>query len=368
MRGSVASAAARSARAQRRREAAGVVTPAPRDIWNEVYESDALAMVYQTPAWVDLMCSFAGYEDASRLYQLPEGRFAVLPLVRRRVLGATIHEESFPSAWSGGGLIASGGVQPPDIAKMFADLTSRHVARITLRPNPLLAPAWETVRPACVHAVARTAHTLDLAGGFDEVWSKRFTSNARQNARRAERSGVRVECDTSGRLIPRYFELFEQSLNRWAAEQHEPRLLSRLRGHRRESQTKLQAIAQTLGDRWLLWLAWVDEQPAAAIVVVEGPSASYTRGAMNKELTAPTRANYLLHRLAIEHACQSGCRYYHMGESGTSRRLAQFKTRFGAEAHQFAEYHIEALPFTAADRALRTAVKRAIRFKDLSSD
>jgi predicted HD phosphohydrolase len=86
---------------------------------------------------------------------------------------------------------------------------------------------------------------------------------------------------------------------------------------------------------------------------------------MVKALAGPTRANYLLHRLAIEHACEVGCRYYHMGDSGASQRLAQFKTRFGAQPHTFAEYHVEALPLTAADRALRTAVKRVIGFNDL---
>lgn len=342
-----------------------VVSPAPRDVWQQVYESDPVTMVYQTPAWVDLLCSFGGYDDASRLYELPKGRFAVLPMVRRRVLGATTSEASFPAAWSSGGLIASGGVRPEDVATMFADLTSRRVPRVSLRPNPLVARAWESAKPPGVVAVPRLSHVLDLSGGFDEVWNRRFTSNARTNVRRAERLGVKVECDTSGRLIPVYFQLFEKSLERWAAQQHEPRLLARLRGHRRESEAKLQAIADTLGERWRLWLAWVDQQPAAGIVVIEGPSASYTRGAMVKELAGPSRANYLLQRLAIEHACKVGCRHYHMGESGASRRIAQFKTRFGAQPHAFAEYHVEALPLTATDRALRTAVKRVIGFKDL---
>ena len=85
---------------------------------------------------------------------------------------------------------------------------------------------------------------------------------------------------------------------------------------------------------------------------------------MNKELAGPTRANYLLHRLAIEDACAAGCRCYHMGESGTSKPLAQFKTRFGALPYPYAEYHLETMPLTAVDQALRSAVKRAIRFTD----
>jgi hypothetical protein len=53
-----------------------------------------------------------------------------------------------------------------------------------------------------------------------------------------------------------------------------------------------------------------------------------------------------------------------MGESGNSGSLAQFKTRFGARPYPYAEYHLERLPLTTADRQVRTAVKRILRFRD----
>ena len=98
--------------------------------------------------------------------------------------------------------------------------------------------------------------------------------------------------------------------------------------------------------------------------VLQDANANYTRGAMDKEVAGPTRANYLLQQLAIEQACEAGCRHYHMGESGTSASMAQFKTRFGARPFPYAEYHLERLPLTAADHHLRTAVKRILRFRD----
>ena len=72
----------------------------------------------------------------------------------------------------------------------------------------------------------------------------------------------------------------------------------------------------------------------------------------------------LLHRLAIEEACRAGCRYYHMGESGSSASLAQFKRRFGANAYGYAEYRLERLPITSVDAHLRRLVKRLIGFTD----
>ena len=111
-------------------------------------------------------------------------------------------------------------------------------------------------------------------------------------------------------------------------------------------------------------MAWSHGRPAAAILVLQSGNAHYTRGMMDKSLAGPTRANYLLHSLAIEQACDAGCRHYHMGESGSSRSLAQFKTRFGARPRPYAEYHLERLPITTLDRHARAVVKRVIGFRD----
>jgi hypothetical protein len=69
---------------------------------------------------------------------------------------------------------------------------------------------------------------------------------------------------------------------------------------------------------------------------------------MDAALAGPTRANYLLHRLAIEDACRAGAERYHMGETGSSVSLAQFKSRFGARRIDYTELRVERLPLTVA--------------------
>jgi hypothetical protein len=106
----------------------------------------------------------------------------------------------------------------------------------------------------------------------------------------------------------------------------------------------------------------LDSQPIAGAIVLRGANAHYTRGAMEAELAGPTRANYLLHAAAIRDACDAGCGHYHMGETGKSRSLAFFKTRFGADAYPHAEYRFERLPFTPLELRMRAVVKRVIGF------
>lgn len=342
-----------------------VTSPAPEGVWRDLLAADPGALVSQSPEWTQAICEAARYVDASRLYQLPSGRQAVLPMVGRIGLpGFSAVEASLPPAWGIGGLVAPGGARPDEIATVFRELATRRVLRTSIRPSPLQATEWAAARPVGTIAVPRLAHVLDLDGGFERVWKHRFAGTARTAVRKAERSGLTVERDVSGRLVPVFYELFEQSLDRWARQQHEPSKLARWRGLRRDPMPKFESMARCLGPAFRIWVAWHDGRPAAAILVLHGANAHYTRGVMDKELAGPTRANYLLHSLAIEEACASGCRSYHMGESGNSSSLAQFKTRFGARPHSYDEYHVDPLNLTAVDRRLRGVVKRVIRFKE----
>ena len=113
-----------------------------------------------------------------------------------------------------------------------------------------------------------------------------------------------------------------------------------------------------------LWLAWEDGTPIAGSIVLLGNTAHGTRGAIDRERAGPTRASFLLEWLAIEEAVARGCRSYHLGETGTASSLATFKEGFGGRSVPYADFGIERLPVSRADRALRTGVKRVIGFRD----
>lgn len=342
-----------------------VTSPAPRGVWEDILKQDPEALVTQSPAWLDCICSSGRYEDASRLYENSEGRQSVLPMVRRKGLPARLaNQASPPSSWGIGGLVGPGSATVQDVSAVFSDLLTLPFLRTTIRPNPRNGRLWAAAAPPQVITVPRLAHVLDLQGGFTHVWMKRFNSRTRNKIRRAEKSGLTIERGSSGELVPVFYDLFLQSVTRWAQQQHEPLWMARLRARRRDPISKFQSLTRTLGDACRLWVARYDGQPAAAILVLQGANAHYTRGAMNKDLAGPTLANFLLHKLAIEEACEAGCRYYHMGETGTSRPLAQFKAHFGADAYSYAEYRLERLPISRLDQGLRGLVKRIIGFED----
>lgn len=345
-----------------------VTGPVQREVWRRVLASDPDAVPSQAPEWVDALCSTGRYRDVSLQYETAQGQLAVLPMVARAgwwvPAGGT--RDSMPPAWGFGGPLVEGGVNRRLLVAVATDLATHPRLRVHLRPNPLHAELWASATAGLPHLTSKPAraHVLDLAGGFDAVWRDRFKSTTRTQVRKAERLGVEVETDTTGRLVPVFHQLLRQSVDRWASQQHEPRALARVRLARRDPVDKLLAVARSLGDGCRISIAWYDGRPAAGIIVLRGRNAHFTRAAMDKDLAGPSRASSLLQKVAIEEACEAGCRKYHMGESSTGSGVSDFKDRFGARAYPYHEYFFESLPLSSVDQITRTAVKRAIGFRD----
>ena len=343
-----------------------VTTPVPRDIWQKTYLADSTAIFHQSPRWMEYLCAAGGYENISRLYEFKNGKHLVLPLVKRRgIPDVCAFAESLPYAWGHGGPLASSVLEKQDIAVVMKDLAQVGYLSTSIRPNPLQGALWAAAQLPKMETVARCSHVLDLSGGFEEVWTKRFSKQKRKDVRRAQHAGLEVECDTTGRLIPVYYKLYEQSLVRWAQQQHEPLWMARLRAHLRDSQSKLKAMADFLGEYCRVWVAWHEGRPVASHIVLQDTNSTPILGAVDKPAAAATNANSLLERLTIEDACQAGCRYYDMGETGENKGLAYYKRGYGAVAVTYADYHLERLPFTKWDRNLRGFVKGLIGFKDV---
>ena len=340
-----------------------VTSPAPRLHWRSVLSHDRQALPEHSPEWLDAVCAAGPYADASRHYTFGDGRQFVLPMVRRTgLVGVGGSLESFPAAWGVGGLLGAG-LDPEALAGVLVDLESIGAMRIKIRPNPLAADVWAAVMDPAVLGIPHRAHVVDLSGGPDAVLSG-MRSNTRSQVRRAERVGVRVEVDRTGGLLDPYYELFLKSLLRWADRQHEPHAMASWRGRRRDPLAKLQSMSKAMGSNFVVTMAFVNDAPAFGTITLLGRTAHFTRGAMDVDLVGSTKPGPLVHWTNMQLACAEGCTQYHMGDSGESQSLAQFKEGLGARPVDYAEYRIERLPYTRTDQAARSLVKRALRFRD----
>jgi hypothetical protein len=331
--------------------------------WTAILDTVPRVLPTQTPEWLSCVCAVDGYADATRYYEGVDGGRLVLPLVRRSVLGSALAwSASLPTGWGPAGLVGEDGVvRPEDVRRVAADLSSGPSLGVALRPDPAATAAWEAGMPAWVRRDWHTAQSVPLDGGFARVWRDRFRGDARNRVRRAERAGVVVDRDDTGRLVPLFHRLYALSVDRWARKDGLPPALARWRARRREPDRKLATVAARLGPDCRLYAAFVAGRPAAAIVVLLGRgTAAYWRGAMDEKLAGPTYANYLLHRTAIEDAAVAGRAVYHMGDSAAGSPLALFKSRFGAVERRYARYRIESVPIGAWTAEARAGLRHRL--------
>ncbi|WP_119255651.1 GNAT family N-acetyltransferase [Shinella zoogloeoides] len=343
------------------------VEPAPisdssEPIWRDLFCRDGTALPSQSPEWARAVTDAGGFRALPQFFKFDDGSRAVLPLFVKGA-GRLRYAWSPPPAWGFGGVLSDGEMTPAKLSIVLEHLETLPSLGFKIRPNPLTAGLWaQAARPGW-SAIDRCAHVIDLAGGFLAVRA-RFRPNAGTYIRRAQKSGVEIEVGNHEGLIDEFHHLLQLSLVRWARKQHEPAVLARMRGLRRDPKAKFITMASQMGDRFRLYVARLNGRAVAAILVLMGRQAHYTRGAVDEALAGESRAAYLLQATAIEDACRFGCTHYHMGETGNSASLAQFKSRFGAVAVPYCEYRYETLPLARLDGLARRTVKRILGFRD----
>jgi hypothetical protein len=332
----------------------------------ETLAADPNSLIFQTPTWTDMVCASGRYEDASRYYETTDGRRWVLPLLRTKSIHPGLaRQASLPKNWGPGGVLSSTELCAEDIRLIVADIQEQPVLQTLLQPNPLLTETWEAGMPRGISRDPRVTHILDLQGGFSAVWEKRFQSTTRTAIRKAERSNLTVEWDSSGRLIPVYFNMFMTWAMRRGRERHLPDWLVRYTNRQRDPLERFEKIQEFFGDSSRIYVASVNGEPVAATVfLMHGNHAFYYRGTSVREKANPVRANDLLQCMMIQEACQAGCRYFHMGESGGVESLMRFKTGFGAVPTPILGYAVERLPLTqvgkGVDRLLKGVEERLL--------
>ena len=315
---------------------------------------------------MDAVCATGQHVDATRAYLTDEGHELILPLARRRALRPMMVASSMPFGWGTGGLLSSrGSLTDGEVAAVVRDLVSQDALFIGVRPNPLRARPWATAVP---NGTVRTAHmfqSIDLTVGFDAIWNRRLPATVRSHCRKAERRGITIECDDTGRLIPVFDYLYRRSVARWASQQHEPLWLAEWRANRRDPPEKFRSVARGFGPACRVWMAWKGDRPVASMIALcQGHQCIMWRAAMDKDAIKGTGANELLNARAIEQACDEGHRFFHLGESAPSSSLAHNKAKFGADELHYTGFRFERLPLTAADQLLRRQVKWVIGFRD----
>jgi CelD/BcsL family acetyltransferase involved in cellulose biosynthesis len=333
-----------------------------RQAWQELVEQNPGLALSKTPEWLDCIQSSTRITDASLLFRLDDGRRVLLPRLRSPGLAGVF--ASPPDYWNLGadasGFLTEGGrLQPKQVRGLVAEVTRAGV-RTKVMVGGDDAAQWQPAVPARIHRETNQADVLALDGGFSAVWEKRFRSKVRSACRKAERRGVTIVSDSTGELIPAFDTLYRSSVRRWARDRRYPIRLMEWRYRRTHPRSRFESVAQALGAGCTVWMASWNGAPVASIIVLtRGDQVTYWRGAMDKERCRGSGANELLHRYAIEAACDEGRSSYDFGVSQIDD-LRRFKRTFGTHQIPVSTYVLERIPIAAAEARCYETAKGAL--------
>jgi len=337
-----------------------VSTPAPRKAWDTLIGNCPKSLIYTTPQWMDCVTGVERMVDASRFYEFSNGKQAIVPLIRRTMGCKPLSVlASMPRGWGQGGLIAHPELNKHEVIAILNDLRRLGYMQISIRPNPLDVNLWKGLGGSFDSIIEHSTHILNISGGFGHFWSKTLDSPTRNKIRKGEKSGLVIECDTTGQAIDDFYRIYLRWNDNRARDRKFPVLFYRWLARRREPLEKFRRVSQSFDGNCQIWTAKLNRVPvASAILLTHSIHAFYWRSHSDKALAGPTRANEVLQKYMIEEACKRGCLYYHMGESGGVPSLIHFKEKFGAVRYFYNEYVFENLSLTELRQSFQRLIKR----------
>ena len=261
-----------------------VVTPVPIGAWDAVLAADPGATALQTPTYLAAVLQARGGRDVSRVYTLDDGRQLVLPLIREPFLPGLPLAGDYPAGFGHGSLLATGGLRRSDVAAVVTDLRGlgmsirigggHHTAG---EWSAALVPPGEPVSRGCsVVEVPRRVDVVDLSMGYHEYLTSTVRRGTRQNVAKAARQGVEIERDTTGRLIPVFYDLYLSWVERWIPRSGLPPALARHSALKQEPYAKFETVAALMGDKCRVFVAWhqgARSRAASTSCTVSTPSA-----------------------------------------------------------------------------------------------
>ena len=294
-----------------------------RNAWVRLLDSSADATVFHTWQWAEVLeQSFASMQaqffvfEASREYKC--GFPAVVesrPPVRRFL--------SMPFGSYGG--MVTGSANEEDLEMLAEEVTKYCLGErmwhteIADFSGALALSAFSAFEAKETHA-----HILDLSGGFDHVWTKRFNKNIRKMVRQAKKKGVIVRPFSGEADVERYIALAEHTLKRRSGVTRELALYA-------NCMKTMGPSGNAVGH-----LAWWEDKPVAGAIHLVGGGVAMNWLSASDSRYWHVRPNNIVVCRVIEEMCKRGLESYNFGSSPASAtELIRYKESWGAKGHRY---------------------------------
>jgi CelD/BcsL family acetyltransferase involved in cellulose biosynthesis len=312
-----------------------IETSVDPEVWTRLIAEAGAASFFHEPAWMS--CLLESYPYYKPLYVLAlddAGRVAgALPAIRSLRFGL-VQLLSLPYGTYGTPLVTA---QDRAERQAIRGALFNGWASEARKPNVVRAhlvlfgsarddPAAAALRFA-LRRSERT-HIVDTSRGFEDLWSKGFSPEARNHCRKAEKLGVRVAQESTAAGIAAIESLYRSQARSW--KNHTPFPPGFF--------ARLLALAPS---RARLWVARVEREALAAKMALEQSGSVLSWLTCGTEDARRFNATHLLFKTVIEDAAGRGCTSFNMGGSRGLKGLETFKEAMGGKALDYPTFLYE---------------------------
>ncbi|MFH0777332.1 MAG: GNAT family N-acetyltransferase [Candidatus Eisenbacteria bacterium] len=320
------------------------------DKWNSLLSGSPGATVFHTLEWIRaLKAAFRGFGTKYLLVEDRSGRYvAGLPLVHDRSLLLSRYS-SLPFGTYGGPVAVEG--LETDVSP-FLTVALQALTReilpfsfhcVLYNAPTILERALQSAFPDG-RRLRATTHLIDLAPGFQELWDSCFDKETRTCARKALRSGLKVEERTTRETASALHRLYRGQAASWRAGRVYP---ARLLG----------AIIENMNGKARIWTGSRGDRVLCAVLVLYfGDTLMAWLSGQDAE-GRNVRASHLVYAEIIKDACAKGLAIFNFGGSGTLEGVRFFKESFGAREFSYSVLIREPPLFELARKVRRIALR-----------
>lgn len=269
---------------------------------------------HRSAAGEALQTAYPSYAYEPRRVDYDDGTSLLIPLVRvNRRLGTLTMLLAMPLGLEGAPLTRSGVGTGAHLRAFFKALDG--CGRLDVVGGAGGSP------PDGGRRSTGSTHVLDLAPGYESIWTDSFPAKTRNMCRKAQRSGLVVGRGAGAPDLKEYLRLYHASTVEWGYSQppHPDELFAAL----------------LASDHAELWLARVEEEVVGGALMLRGShDLLYWSGAMDRNFRHVAPSNAII-RTVIEDACTRGIAYLDFGASTGLSGVEAFKRSFGARPREY---------------------------------
>ncbi len=306
------------------------------DEWERFVSLAPGSKIEHTLQWRDTIAST--YSNCVPLYLYAESErtmLAVLPCFRVHspLFGQRILSQPFMDA---GGILGNASRPVIDAFADFLRLQSRGARFAEIRLSewmPNFPHQTESWRAAGARVGKERQQVILALSHADKVWEE-ADKHARNDVRKAQKSGLTLREMELGRELDSFYVLYRRTMHGFGTPHHS-----------REYFTNLFAKVPSACIRG--WNAYAGDRLAASLMLLVCNRYAFVAFNVSEPFLRDVRPNDLLYWTAIEWACSMGCAFIDFGQADTSapagshaRGLLEFKLKWGGKIYQRPSYYL----------------------------